>query len=42
MNAVNLWKPHKLQSRTQFTDLNYVPLSYPFVERLIGTLRREY
>ena len=22
MIAVNLWKPHKLQSRTQFTDLN--------------------
>jgi putative transposase len=24
------------------SDANYVPLSHPFVERLIGTIRREY
>ena len=23
-------------------DVPYVPLSHPFVERLIGTIRREY
>ena len=27
---------------TEIKSLPYVPLSHPFVERLIGTLRREY
>jgi hypothetical protein len=27
---------------TQIKSIPYVPLSHPFVERLIGTLRREY
>src|SRR5437870_8404137 len=27
---------------TEFKSIPYVPLSHPFVERLIGTLRREY
>jgi len=27
---------------TEIKSIPYVPLSHPFVERLIGTLRREY
>ena len=27
---------------TEIKNVPYVPLSYPFVERLIGTVRREY
>src|SRR5215469_5914339 len=27
---------------TEIKSLPYVPLSHPFVERLIGTIRREY
>ena len=27
---------------TEIKTVPYVPLSHPFVERLIGTLRREY
>jgi putative transposase len=28
--------------KTEIKTVRYVPLSHPFVERLIGTLRREY
>ena len=27
---------------TEIKTVPYVPLSHPFVERLIGTIRREY
>jgi len=32
----------RIREVTQIKSVPYVPLSYPFVERLIGTLRREY
>jgi transposase InsO family protein len=43
-----LYKFHQWQANlrvlevTKIKSLPYVPLSHPFVERLIGTLRREY
>jgi hypothetical protein len=43
-----LYKFHQWQANlrilevTEIKSLPYVPLSHPFVERLIGTLRREY
>ena len=32
----------RIQEVTEIKTIPYVPLSHPFVERLIGTLRREY
>ena len=43
-----LYKFHQWQANLRILELTeiktvpYVPLSHPFVERLIGTLRREY
>ena len=37
------WKAHlRVLEVTEIKTVPYVPLSHPFVERLIGTLRREY
>jgi hypothetical protein len=33
---------HRVLEVTEITIVPYVPLSHPFVERLIGTVRREY
>jgi transposase InsO family protein len=43
-----LFRYHRWQTNLRILDIKeiksvpYVPLSYPFVERLIGTIRREY
>jgi putative transposase len=37
------WQAHlRILEVTEVKSIPYVPLSHPFVERLIGTLRREY
>jgi transposase InsO family protein len=37
------WQAHlRILEATEIKSIPYVPLSHPFVERLIGTLRREY
>ena len=39
----NQWQANlRILEVTQIKSVPYVPLSHPFVERLIGTLRREY
>jgi putative transposase len=35
-------RPSRYWRRTAIKTVPYVPLSHPFVERLIGTIRREY
>ncbi len=37
------WKANlRILEVTEVKTVPYVPLSHPFVERLIGTIRREY
>ena len=41
--AFHQWNANlRILDVTQVTTVPYVPLSHPFVERLIGTIRREY
>jgi hypothetical protein len=37
------WQPNlRILEVTEIKTVPYVPLSHPFIERLIGTIRREY
>src|SRR5207248_5708070 len=40
--TTTLFRSLRVLELTEIKSIPYVPLSHPFVERLIGTLRREY